>query len=124
MTIKVIFSDKKIPPSGRRRERSPQLNTIGTLNAQDERPAASGIFAKGAARCTGSTAALSSAALPELRATRMPFDLRITASIGSCTGPLLRETDWKALYRHADRALFEAKDSGRDRARAALPLAA
>jgi len=62
--------------------------------------------------------------LARLRATRMPFDLRITASIGSCTGPLLRETDWKALYRHADRALFEAKDSGRDRARAALPLAA
>ena len=64
------------------------------------------------------------AVLARLRATRMPFDLRITASIGSCTGPLLRETDWKALYRHADRALFEAKDSGRDRARAALPLAA
>jgi diguanylate cyclase (GGDEF)-like protein len=64
------------------------------------------------------------AILARLRATRMPFDLRITASIGSCSGPLLRETDWKALYRRADRALFEAKGSGRDRARAALPLAA
>ncbi len=55
--------------------------------------------------------------LARLRAGRMPFDLSVTASIGACTGPLARETDWKALYRGADRALFEAKAAGRDRAR-------
>ncbi|MDQ9783052.1 GGDEF domain-containing protein, partial [Serratia marcescens] len=47
--------------------------------------------------------------LARLRAARMPYDLSVTASIGTCTGPLARETDWKALYRGADRALFEAK---------------
>lgn len=61
--------------------------------------------------------------LTRLRATRMPFDLRVTASIGTATGPLLNETDWKSLYRAADTALFAAKAAGRDRARAA-PLAA
>jgi diguanylate cyclase (GGDEF)-like protein len=53
--------------------------------------------------------------LARLRAGRMPFDLRVTASIGACTGPLMKEADWKALYRGADRALFEAKADGRDR---------
>jgi len=55
--------------------------------------------------------------LARLRAGRMPFDLKVTASIGACSGPLLKETDWKALYRGADRALFEAKADGRDRVR-------
>jgi diguanylate cyclase (GGDEF)-like protein len=55
--------------------------------------------------------------LARLRATRMPFDLLVTASIGVCAGPLACETDWKALYRGADRALFDAKSAGRDRAR-------
>ena len=55
--------------------------------------------------------------LARLRAGRMPFDVAVTASIGTCTGPLLRETDWKALYACADRALFEAKTAGRDRVR-------
>ncbi len=60
--------------------------------------------------------------LARLRAGRMPYDVSVTASIGTCTGPLLRETDWKALYACADRALFEAKSAGRDRARGrALP---
>lgn len=59
--------------------------------------------------------------LAALRSARMPFDLTVTASIGTCTGSLARETDWKTLYRHADCALFEAKAAGRDRARAFLP---
>nr|WP_232833931.1 MULTISPECIES: diguanylate cyclase [unclassified Sphingomonas] len=62
------------------------------------------------------------AVLDALRAERMPFDLSVTASIGTCSGPLDRETDWKALYRCADRALFEAKAAGRDRVRGAAPL--
>jgi diguanylate cyclase (GGDEF)-like protein len=57
------------------------------------------------------------AVLDRLRAERMPFDVAVTASIGCCTGPLTRETDWKALYRRADQALFAAKAAGRDRAR-------
>lgn len=63
------------------------------------------------------------ALLDALREARMPFDLRVTASIGCCTGTLAQETDWKALYRIADRALFEAKRAGRDRARIAPALA-
>lgn len=61
-----------------------------------------------------------------LRRVRMPFDLSITASIGTCTGPLASEADWKRLYRQADQALYEAKNAGRDRVRdaGALPLAA
>jgi diguanylate cyclase (GGDEF)-like protein len=55
--------------------------------------------------------------LARLRAARMPYDLSVTASIGTCVGPLVRESDWKALYRGADRALFEAKRAGRNRAR-------
>ncbi|BCA64124.1 hypothetical protein HMP09_3358 [Sphingomonas sp. HMP9] len=66
------------------------------------------------------------AILERLRSQRMPFDMAITASIGCCTGPLLRESDWKALYRSADRALFAAKSAGRDRSRDAgmTPIAA
>ncbi|WP_232318545.1 GGDEF domain-containing protein [Sphingomonas sp. TDK1] len=55
--------------------------------------------------------------LASLRRVRMPFDLTITASIGTCTGSLATDMDWKALYRCADCALFEAKAAGRDRAR-------
>jgi diguanylate cyclase (GGDEF)-like protein len=57
--------------------------------------------------------------LYHLRAARMPFDLAVTASIGACSGSLASEVEWKALYRCADRALFEAKAAGRDRARTA-----
>ena len=64
------------------------------------------------------------AVLAKLRSARMPFDMTVTTSIGACTGPLATEPDWKAMYRRADRALFDAKQSGRDRARFAPPLAA
>ncbi|RYE03633.1 MAG: diguanylate cyclase [Sphingomonadales bacterium] len=62
--------------------------------------------------------------LAKLRATRMPFDLLVTASIGACKGPLTSDVEWKALYRGADAALFEAKSAGRDRARSTLRAAA
>lgn len=55
--------------------------------------------------------------LTALRSARMPFDLCVTASVGTCTGPLASERDWQRMYRTADRALFEAKAAGRDRAR-------
>jgi diguanylate cyclase (GGDEF)-like protein len=59
--------------------------------------------------------------LGQLRTAQMPFDLTVTASVGVCTGSLAREADWKAMYCAADRALFEAKSAGRDRARQAMP---
>jgi len=62
--------------------------------------------------------------LDGLRGHRMPFDLTVTASIGTCIGPLTRETDWKAMYRNADRALFAAKAAGRDRVRHGVTSAA
>lgn len=67
-------------------------------------------------------ASLAENILDQLRNARMPFDLTVTASIGSCRGPLTREADWKALYRSADAALYEAKKAGRDRTREAPAL--
>ena len=55
--------------------------------------------------------------LAAIRAERMPFDLAVTCSVGSSTGGLASEADWKQLYRGADQALFDAKAAGRDRAR-------
>ncbi|MEH3047491.1 GGDEF domain-containing protein [Sphingomonas adhaesiva] len=55
--------------------------------------------------------------LDAIRGTRMPFDLRVTASLGSSIGYLEDESDWTRLYREADRALYVAKNAGRDRAR-------
>ncbi|MDT8759244.1 GGDEF domain-containing protein [Sphingomonas psychrotolerans] len=64
------------------------------------------------------------AVLARLRQMRMPFDLQVTASIGTCRGTLASEVEWKALYRIADAALFDAKSAGRDRVRNALREAA
>ncbi|WP_162236608.1 MULTISPECIES: GGDEF domain-containing protein [unclassified Sphingomonas] len=61
--------------------------------------------------------------LASIRAVRLPFDLRITCSIGICRGPLTDENDWKRLYRMADQALFQAKAAGRDRAGRAPSIA-
>ena len=57
------------------------------------------------------------AMLGRIRAERMPFDVTVTVSIGSCAGGIDSEAAWKSMYRRADRALFEAKAAGRDRAR-------
>lgn len=64
------------------------------------------------------------AVLARLRQMRMPFDIKVTASIGTCRGTLASEVDWKALYRIADAALFDAKSAGRDRVRHAMREAA
>jgi diguanylate cyclase (GGDEF)-like protein len=69
--------------------------------------------------CAADRSVAPDALLAKLRAARMPFDIRITASIGACSGPVASESDWKAMYRRADRALFDAKQSGRDRVRLA-----
>ena len=62
--------------------------------------------------------------LASIRSMRMPFDITVTASLGSGIGPLESEADWSRLYRSADAALFAAKAEGRDRARHADLLAA
>lgn len=64
------------------------------------------------------------AVLARLRQMRMPFDIKVTASIGTCRGTLASEVEWKALYRIADAALFDAKSAGRDRVRHAMREAA
>ncbi|MBN8840313.1 MAG: diguanylate cyclase [Sphingomonadales bacterium] len=63
--------------------------------------------------------------LARVRTERMPFDISVTVSLGTCCGPITSEDDWKTLYRHADQALFAAKAAGRDRVRhATTPIAA
>ena len=70
------------------------------------------------------TAPSPAALLDRVREERMPFDLAVTISVGACAGPLITDPDWKALYRAADRALFDAKAAGRDRARHSASIAA
>ena len=55
--------------------------------------------------------------LTRIRAAAMPFDLAVTASLGSECGTIVDEAEWKRLYRRADDALFAAKRAGRDRLR-------
>ena len=66
----------------------------------------------------------STAVLDAVRAQRMPFDITVTVSLGTCTASLTSEIEWKSLYRRADEALFAAKDAGRDRVRDAALVAA
>ncbi len=61
--------------------------------------------------------ALPETILMQIRAATMPFDLAVTASLGSECGAIASEADWKLLYRSADDALFAAKRAGRDRLR-------
>ncbi len=64
-----------------------------------------------------SATALPETILTRIRAASMPFDLAVTASLGSECGAIASEADWKLLYRRADDALFAAKRAGRDRLR-------
>ena len=45
----------------------------------------------------------------------MPHGGRVTVSIGVAEGTLEDDGAWRALYHHADTALYAAKRQGRDR---------
>jgi diguanylate cyclase (GGDEF)-like protein len=66
---------------------------------------------------SASATAMPETILTQIRAAAMPFDLAVTASLGSECGTIVDEADWKRLYRRADDALFAAKRAGRDRLR-------
>ncbi|KQT34806.1 hypothetical protein ASG29_01195 [Sphingomonas sp. Leaf412] len=66
-------------------------------------------------------AGLADSVLTAVRAARMPYDLTVTASLGSEAGSIVTEADWSRLYRRADQALLAAKQAGRDRVRHAPP---
>lgn len=59
---------------------------------------------------------LADAFLEAVRTAEMPHGETLTASIGAATGLLDGRDDWSQLYGRADRALYVAKDAGRDRA--------
>lgn len=63
--------------------------------------------------------ALTETILTAIRGARMPYDIAITASLGSGIGRIASEAEWAHLYRRADQALFAAKRAGRDRSRCA-----
>lgn len=66
---------------------------------------------------SGDAMALPETILTTIRTAAMPFDLTVTASLGSGCATIVDETEWKRLYRRADDALFSAKRAGRDRLR-------
>lgn len=53
--------------------------------------------------------------LSEIRAADMPHGEELTASIGVADGTIQSAGDWTALYGRADRALYAAKNEGRNR---------
>lgn len=53
--------------------------------------------------------------LGEIRGAYMPHGKRITASIGVADAHICEADDWTALYGKADRALYRAKNDGRNR---------
>lgn len=54
--------------------------------------------------------------LVEIRGAYMPHGETVTASIGVAEGSPAELADWTVLYGHADRALYRAKNEGRNRA--------
>lgn len=54
--------------------------------------------------------------LNAVRSCVMPQGIQVTVSVGFADGSVVREEDWKRLYRLADSALYRAKSDGRDRA--------
>ncbi|HQV03034.1 MULTISPECIES: diguanylate cyclase [unclassified Novosphingobium] len=60
--------------------------------------------------------ALALVLLHDLRTAAMPHAAQVTISIGLADGPVADEPAWRELYRRADRALYEAKQTGRNRA--------
>lgn len=62
--------------------------------------------------------------LAAVRDGAMPYDVRVTVSIGFAEGQIATEADWRRLYRLADSALYRAKADGRDRACRATDFAA
>jgi diguanylate cyclase (GGDEF)-like protein len=59
--------------------------------------------------------------LSDVRTAAMPHGGTITVSLGVAEGPVGCEDDWRTLYQRADRALYEAKRDGRNRAVEAQP---
>lgn len=60
-------------------------------------------------------AAMAAKLLAEVRNARMPHGDTVTISIGVAEGWLEDDSDWQKLYTRADAALYEAKNSGRNR---------
>ena len=54
--------------------------------------------------------------LVEIRGAYMPHGEAVTASIGVAEGSASELADWTVLYGQADRALYRAKNEGRNRA--------
>ncbi|QYJ06251.1 GGDEF domain-containing protein [Qipengyuania flava] len=67
------------------------------------------------ASCEALDPALALQLLGEIRGAYMPHGAQITASIGVADAFIHETEDWTALYGKADRALYRAKNDGRNR---------